>query len=184
MVELKTKSMKKIILSAVFSVIGLAGLNAQSGSFEIGPYLGAPVGDADALSFNTGATFAYYVNLAPKWQLGGLVGIDHFFGKDYRWGNYEIEGEGATFIPLAASAKFQINEKLFAGLDLGYAIGISDGAGDGGFLARPRFGFSLPIVDLYAYYKAINYKWDGPGDVDWDDSYNVGSVGVGAAFKL
>lgn len=177
--------MKKMILAVFISMMGIAGLQAQNGSWEIGPYLGAPVGDADASSFNTGATFAYYVDLAPKWKLGGLVAIDHFFGKEYSWGNNTYKSDGATFIPITASAKFQINEKLFAGLDLGYAIGVSDGAGDGGFLARPRFGFSLPIVDLYGYYKAINYNWDGPGGPgDWDDSYNLGSVGVGAAFKL
>lgn len=177
--------MKKVIFTVLLSVIGLVGVQAQNGNFEVGPYLGAPVGDADALSFNTGATFAYYVNLAPKWQLGGLIGVDHFFGKDYRWGNATYEGEGATFLPLAVAGKFQITPQLFVGLDLGYAIGVSDGAGDGGFLARPRFGFSLPIVDLYGYYKSINYRWDpedGPGD--WDNNWNVGSVGVGAAFKL
>lgn len=178
--------MKKMIFAAIFGVMGMAGLQAQKGNFEIGPYIGAAVGDADAHNFNTGATFAYYVDLAPKWKLGGLLAVDHFFGKEYRYGNVYYK-QDATFIPIAASAKFQINEKLFAGLDLGYAIGVSDGAGDGGFLARPRFGFSLPIVDLYGYYKAINYKWDGPGgpgDHHWDDKHNLGSVGVGAAFKL
>lgn len=176
--------MKKVILTFVLSLMGYVGLNAQQGSFEIGPYIGAPVGEADAYSVNLGATFAYYVQLAPKWQLGGLVAIDHFTGKDYKVGPVTYEGDGGTFIPIAVSGKFQITPQLFAGLDLGYAIGVSDAAGDGGFLARPRFGFSLPIVDLYGYYKAINYHWDGPGDHHWDEKHNLGSVGVGAAFKF
>lgn len=176
--------MRNMILAAFISIMGFAGLQAQNGSWEIGPYLGAPVGDAEAYSFNTGATFAYYVNLAPKWQLGGLVAVDHFFGKEYRWAN-NVYKQDATFIPITVSSKFQITPQLFAGLDLGYAIGVSDGAGDGGFLARPRFGFSLPIVDLFGYYKSINYNWDGPdGPGDWDERYSLGSVGVGAAFKL
>ncbi len=177
--------MKKIIFTVLLSGMGFVGVQAQSGSFEVGPYLGAPVGDADGLSFNAGATFAYYIEVIPRLKVGGLIGVDHFFGKDYEWGNVTYEGDGATFIPIAASAKFNITEKFFAGLDLGYAIGVSDGAGDGGFMARPRIGFSLPIVDVYGYYKNINYNWDGPGDPDnWDDGFNVGSVGVGAAFKF
>ena len=80
--------MKKMIFTSLIAAFGMVGMNAQQGSFEVGPYLGAPVGDADALSFNTGATFAYYVNIAPKWQLGGMAAVDHFFGKDYHIGNH------------------------------------------------------------------------------------------------
>ncbi len=180
-----SKVMKKIIFTVLLSVMGLLGVQAQSGSFEVGPYLGAPVGDADGLSFNAGATFAYYFEVIPRLKVGGLIGVDHFFGKDYDWGDVTYESDGATFIPIAASAKFNITDKFFAGLDLGYAIGVSDGAGDGGFMARPRVGLSLPIVDVYGFYKNINYSWDGPGDPDnWDDGFNVGSIGVGAAFKF
>lgn len=177
--------MKKIIFTALVSVIGLVGLNAQSGSFEVGPYLGAPIGDSDGLSFNTGATFAYYINVIPNLKVGGLLGVDHFFGKEYERGNIRYKADGATFIPIAASAKFNITPQFFAGLDLGYAVGLNDEAGDGGFLARPRVGFSLPVVDIYGYYKAINYSWDGPAGPDnWEDDYNLGSIGVGAAFKF
>ncbi|SMC59483.1 hypothetical protein [Moheibacter sediminis] len=174
--------MKKLFLTAAIAVFGLVGVNAQ---FEAGAYLGAPIGDSDGASLNAGATFAYYVPIVEGLKIGGIAGVDHFFGKDYRGFDYP----DATFIPIAASAKYNFNPKLFVGLDLGYAIGVSDGAGDGGFLVRPRFGFSLPIVDLYAYYKSISYSYDSPGnwnnnDWDWDDTWNLGSVGVGASFKF
>lgn len=174
--------MKKLFLTAAFAVFGLTALNAQ---FEAGPYLGAAVGDGDAHNLNVGATFAYYVPIVDGLKIGGITGVDHFFGKDENGWDWP----DATFLPLAASAKYNITPKFFVGLDLGYAIGISDGAGDGGFLARPNIGFSLPIVDLYGYYKTINYSWDDPGDDwngpgDWDDSWNLGSIGVGAAFKF
>lgn|SRR5690606_13033407 len=169
--------MKKMFLTAAFAVLGLTGLQAQ---FEAGPYMGAAVGDGDH-SLNIGGTFAYYVPVAGGFKLGGITGIDQFFGND--------DWPDATFLPLAASAKFNITPKFFVGLDLGYAIGISDAAGDGGFLARPNIGFSLPIVDLYGYFKSISYSWNGPDPgpgpgPDWDDSWNLGSVGVGAAFKF
>lgn len=176
--------MKKLIFTAAIAVFGLIGVNAQSGSFEVGPYIGAPVGNADGFGFNAGALFGYYVEVIPRLKVGGVVGLDQFFGKNENGWDYA----DATFLPIAASAKFNITDKFFAGLDLGYAIGLTDGAGDGGFLARPRIGFSLPIVDIYAFYKTINFSVDEPGDwnspEDWDDSWNVGSVGVGAAFKF
>lgn len=171
--------MKKLFFTAAFAVLGLLSVNAQ---FEAGAYVGAPIGDADGASVNLGGTFAYYVPIVEGLKIGGITGVDHFVGKDYR--GYEYPA--ATFIPIAVSAKYNFNPKLFVGLDLGYAIGVSDGAGDGGFLARPRFGFSLPIVDLYGYFKNISYSYDSPGnwDGDWDDKWNLGSVGVGASFKF
>lgn len=118
-------------------------------------------------------------------KIGGVTGVDHFFGKEYDYGTVTVDGEGATFIPIAASAKYNFTEKFFAGLDLGYAIGVSDGAGDGGFLYKPRVGFSLPMVDLYAFYKGISFdnEYDyGFGTVS--TSWTVGSIGAGAAFKF
>lgn len=170
--------MKKMILAAVFTVVGLGGLNAQ---FEAGPYLGAAVGDGD-YGVNLGGTIAYYVPVAGGFRLGGITGIDQFIGNN--------DWPDATFLPLAASGKYNITPRFFVGLDLGYAIGITDAAGDGGFLARPNVGFTLSFVDLYAYYKTISYSWngpnwDGPGPgPDWDTKWNLGSVGVGAAFRF
>src|SRR5690606_13553626 len=173
--------MSKIIFTVLLSVIGLSGVNAQSGNFEVGPYLGPAIGEGgDAYNLNVGATFAYYVPVIDGLKVGGITGLDHYFGKDYR--GWDIPD--ATFIPIAASAKYNFIPKLYVGLDLGFAIGLSDGS-KGGFYGRPSFGFSLPVVDLYAYYKSINNSWepeDGPGD--WDNKWNVGSVGVGAAFKF
>lgn len=176
--------MKKLFFTAALSVFGLVGLNAQ---FEAGAYVGAPLGDSDGFSVNTGATFSYLVEVVDGLKVGGTAGVDHFFGKEYDFNNFTIDGPDATFIPIAASAKYNFNPKFFVGLDLGYAIGVSDGAGDGGFLARPRVGFSLPIVDLYAYYKSISYTYDYDGwnnDWDWDSSWTLGSIGVGASFKF
>lgn len=179
--------MKKLFLSAAVAVLGLVSANAQ---FEAGAYAGAPLGDSDGFSINAGATFSYLVEVVDGLKVGGTAGVDHFFGKEYDFANVTIDGEDATFIPVAASAKYNFNPKFFVGLDLGYAIGVSDGAGDGGFLARPRVGFSLPIVDLYAFYKNISYTYDydyGNWDDDWNDwdsSWNLGSIGVGASFKF
>ncbi len=183
--------MKKFLLSAAIAVFGLTGANAQ---FEAGAYVGLPIGDSDGFSFNAGATFGYYFEVIPsKLKVGGIAGVDHFFGKEYDFGNATIDGADATFVPIAASAKFNFTEKFFAGLDLGYAIGVSDGAGDGGFLARPRVGMTLPMIDVYLFYKHINFAysddyWDDWYDDgyswDWDTNWTLGSIGVGAAFRF
>jgi hypothetical protein len=184
--------MRKFLLATAFAVLGFMGVQAQNTSMEAGPYLGIPVGDSDGFSFNAGATFGYYFHVIPdRLKVGGVVGVDHFFGKEYDFGNMTIDGEDATFIPIAASAKFNFTERFFAGLELGYAIGVSDGAGDGGFLARPRIGMSLPMLDLFLFYKHINYAysannwdWDDDGYWDFDDNWSVGSIGVGANFRF
>ena len=184
--------MKKTLLAFAIAAFGLTGLNAQNTSMEAGPYLGLPVGDSDGFSFNAGATFGYYFDLIPdRLKVGGVVGVDHFFGKEYDLGNATIDGEDATFVPIAASGKFNFTEKFFVGLELGYAIGVSDGAGKGGFLARPRVGMALPMIDLFLFYKHINFaysddywdNWYGDGYY-WDTNWTIGSVGIGANFRF
>ena len=123
--------------------------------------------------------------------------MDHFFGKEYDFyngiDNTSRDGDGATFIPIAASAKFNFTDRFFAGLDLGYAIAISNDT-NGGLYVRPRVGMSLPMVDVYLFYKGINsvYSsgyWTDWDDEDWDasnwdDNLYLGTLGLGAAFRF
>lgn len=178
--------MKKILLATIISIFGVAGANAQ---WEGGAYVGIPVGDSDGYSFNTGGTIAYYFNVVAGLKVGGLTGFDYFFGKNYDFsdhnGTIEVEGDGAGFIPIAAAAKYEFPGKFFVGLDLGYAIGITDRAGDGGFLARPRIGYSVPLVDIYAFYKNIGYDTSVTiYNQTYDGSYNTGSIGLGVIFRF
>lgn len=78
--------MRKFLLATAFAVLGFMGVQAQNTSMEAGPYLGIPVGDSDGFSFNAGATFGYYFNVIPnRLKVGGVVGIDHFFGKRIKY---------------------------------------------------------------------------------------------------
>lgn len=182
--------MKKLIFSAALAACGLFVGNAQDSGFEAGAYVGIPVADvSDGTSFNIGVTAAYYFNVAEGFKLGGLLGYDHFIGKDEDintgFGTVTVEGEDAGFIPIAASAKYNFTENFFVGADLGYAIGITDGAGDGGFLYRPRVGYSTSMVDIYAFYKGISYKYEETiMGVTASANVTAGSVGVGASFKF
>lgn len=172
--------MKKLFLTAAVAVFGLVGVNAQ---FEAGAYIGIPVADiSDGYTVNIGATVGYYFPVIENLKVGGIVGYDHFILKsDFK----DVGGEDAGFIPIAASAKYNFVPNFFAGLDLGYAIGITDGAGDGGFLYRPTIGYSTSLVDIYAFYKGIAYSYEAPNGLAFDDiQATAGSVGIGAAFKF
>jgi len=183
--------MKKLLFSAAIAVFGLVGANAQDSGFEAGAYVGIPVADVgDGTSLNIGATVGYYFEVIENLKVGGVIGYDHFIGKDEDidtgMGVMTLDGVDAGFIPIAASAKYNFTDNFFAGLDLGYAIGVSDGAGDGGFLYKPRVGYSTERVDLYAFYKGISYKYNfdyGYG-LSGSTTSTAGSVGVGAAFKF
>lgn len=182
--------MKKLFLTAAIAAFGFVNSNAQDTGFEAGAYIGIPVADvSDGTSINIGATVAYYFNVAEGLKIGGLVGYDHFIGKDEDFdtgmGVVTLDAVDAGFIPIAASAKYNFTENFFVGADLGYAIGVTDGAGDGGFLYRPRVGYSTNLVDLYAFYKGISYKYtfDYAG-LSTSSTATAGSVGIGAAFKF
>lgn len=182
--------MKKLFLTAAVAVCGLGILNAQDSGFEAGAYVGIPVADVgDGASLNIGATVAYYFEVGEGFKVGGLLGYDHFIGKDEEFdtgmGVVTLDAVDAGFIPIAASAKYNFTENFFAGADLGYAIGITDGAGDGGFLYRPRVGYSTSMVDIYAFYKGISYKYEVVAfGVNASTTATAGSVGVGASFKF
>ncbi len=179
--------MKKLLLSFVIVVFGFIGANAQ---MEVGAFAGYPVSGNDGIGVNVGANASYYYYIIDgKLGIGGTAGVDHFFGKDFDFGGDTYEGDGATFIPIAASAKFNFTDKFFAGLDLGYAIAISKDT-NGGLYVRPRVGMSLPMVDVYLFYKGINsvygdgYWGDYYDYTDWDDNLYLGTLGVGAAFRF
>ena len=175
--------MKKLFLSAAFAVCALVGVNAQSTGFEAGAYVGIPMGDAgDSSNFNFGITAAYYWEIAPSFQLGALTGYDYWAGKEYDVEYFDEatntmhtrkEKFNAGFIPLAASAKYNFGGNLFGGLDLGYAIYVGDGDGDGGFLYQPKFGYSGASFDAFAFYKGISV-----------DGGTFSSVGAGFAYKF
>ena len=172
--------MKKLFFAAAFAAVGLVGVNAQTG-VEGTVHVGIPVGDtSDAYSFNIGVDLAYLHPVADNFKLGAKVGYDHFIGKDYKQAGYVVfEKEDAGFIPLAATAKYEFNNNLFIGADLGYAFATTDGI-DGGLFYQPKIGYSAATWDLYAGYKGINAKREGYNQIDLKHN----AVSVGFAYKF
>ncbi|SMC59493.1 hypothetical protein [Moheibacter sediminis] len=183
--------MKKLFLTAAFAAIAMVGVNAQATGVEAGAYVGIPVADAsDGSSINLGATVGYYFEVIEGLKVGGIVGYDHFIGKsgdDVIIGGttFSTDAVDYGFIPIAASAKYNFVPNFFAGLDLGYAIYVGDGEGDGGFYFRPRAGYSTTSFDIYAFFKGISNKYTTDyGIYSTSVSSTLGSVGVGAAYKF
>jgi len=77
-----------------------------------------------------------------------------------------------SFLPIAAAGRVSLGDVLFAGVDLGYAIGLNDG-NDGGFYFAPKLGFGLFMFDVVGSYTGVSR-----------DGSTVSSVNVGVEFSF
>ncbi len=153
--------MKKLLIAFVF-LFGMTQANAQG--IVGGAHVGLPVGDtSDNSSFELGADVAYLAPLSVSSSVGALLGFSHYFTD---------EGDGLSFLPIAATGRINLHESFFLGADLGYALGLTDNV-DGGFYYRPKVGFSFMGVGLVASYSGISVN-----DV------TVSSVNLGIEFGL
>ena len=153
--------MKKLLIAFVF-LFGMTQANAQG--IVGGAHVGLPVGDvSEGASFELGADVAYLAPVSVSSSVGALVGFSHYFAN---------EGDGVSFLPIAATGRINLQEDFFLGADLGYALGISEGV-DGGFYYRPKVGFSFMGVGLVASYSGVSL-----------DGATVSSVNLGIEFGL
>ena len=172
--------MKKVLLTAAFAVAGMVGVSAQTTGVEGGVHIGIPVGDAaDRASFNVGVDLAYLHPVASNVRLGVATGYDHFIAKDYTFLG-ETYGEDYGFIPLAASAKFDVAQNFFLGADLGYAFATGDNW-KGGLYYQPKVGYSGANFDVYAAYKGLESKREVLGR-EFDAASSA--VAIGFAYKF
>lgn len=157
--------MKKIILTAA-AIFAFGFANAQSGAFKLGAHVGLPTGDIkDFSSVNLGADVAYTWSVAEGLDAGITTGYTSFLGKD--------GADAVGFVPVAATAQFTLENKMFIGADLGYGIGVNPDGVDSGFLYQPKIGYQMEKAGLYIAYKGISL-----------DGFTVSSVNLGVSFKL
>ncbi len=170
---------------------------AKTGGFKVGANIGIPLGGAkDVSKFNFGADIAWLWEIADNFEVGGLTGFTYFTGDgssiepyDYKVAAAKSSGHGdyesAGFIPIAATARYYFSDrKMFAGLDLGYAINVS-GDADGGFYFRPKFGYNLGKVNLIGSFQKISGNINYPGtSVKIDGNSGYGSLNFGVEFAF
>ncbi|HEX8562626.1 MAG TPA: hypothetical protein VF676_06575 [Flavobacterium sp.] len=171
--------MKKLILSAV-ALCAFGFANAQDdGGFQAGVHVGLPMGDyKDVVSFNVGLDLAYMFSVGEGFELGIATGYDHWMGKEETidlGGGFEatVDYGDAAFVPLAAAGKYSVTENFFVGADLGYAIYVGEGEGDGGFFYQPKVGYQMETIDVFVGYKGIS-----------SDGVTLSALTLGAAYKF
>ena len=163
--------MKKVFLLLAFFMLS-SGLMAQK-HWTFGLNGGIPLGDVeDSHSFHASADVAYRIDIIDLLDIGGIIGYSHYFGDSITEGPVEIDFDDLQFLPIAATGRIRILSILFAGTDLGYAIGISDD-NDGGFYLRPQIGLNLGIANVLASYENISV-----------DGGNVSSINAGVELKF
>lgn len=141
--------MKRLIYFIMFfAVVSTATVSAQTTDLKLGAHVGLPVGDVnDLYNLNAGADLSYLVGLAGIIEVGALVGYLQYFEDSGDLGN-------ASYLPLAGSGRVDLGP-VFAGVDLGYALGLNDG-NDGGFFYRPKVGFGFLGLTLVGSYSGIS----------------------------
>ena len=167
--------MKKFFLLTALTVFGLTA-NAQddsksssNGSFKLGANIALPVGDAaDFSSVSIGIDAAYLFGISEQFDLGPAIGFTNaILDSDFDY------LDDVQFLPIAAAGRYNINDKMYVGADIGYAVGINDG-NDGGFYYRPRFGYSFTdLIGINASYTGISL-----------DGGTWSTIGVGVEFSF
>ncbi len=169
--------MKRIILT-VAAVFAFGFANAQEGKFKIGAHLGLPIGDIkESSSLNLGADIAYVWTVDSKFSAGLVTGYTSYLAKTYSYNNgftsFEIKPDPAGFLPVAGTAQYSLSDNLFLGTDLGYALYVGKGEGEGGLYYQPKFGYQTDKMELYVGYKGISV-----------DGGSFSSLNLGFNFKL
>ncbi|CAL2092660.1 OMP_b-brl domain-containing protein [Tenacibaculum sp. 190524A02b] len=186
----KFKIMKKLLLVAMMA-FGFA-MNAQDGQFNVGANFGLPIGTTgDVSSFVLGAEVNYLFEVSDDFKVGPSVSYNYFFGKDVDTNvggnlggllnglvNQLTESLGisgdSSYMPIAAAARYNVSEAFVLGADLGYAIGISPSANNGGFYYRPMVGYNVAEkIMIQATYSGVS-----------TDGSTASNIGLGVMFGL
>ena len=143
--------MKKVILLVLVFFTGTS-IYAQEG-IKLGIQAGLPYNDFnDISSVMVAADFGYMRALGEVVDLGVMTGLVHGFPKTFVFEEVGVETEenkAIDFVPLALSTRIWPSQDFSLGIDVGYALGISDG-NDGGLYFRPVLGY------LFGTYTEIN----------------------------
>lgn len=187
----KTTIMKKLFLVAIATVGFAFSGTAQETQLKFGLDAGMPMGDIkDMYSFNISANAAYMWNgVAEGLDVGAGVSYNMYFGKEEEIAGMTFEFENASFLPIYATANYGFTENIFAGADLGYAVGLTDGI-DGGFYYQPKVGYQTEMFEVYIGYKAIMSSQEttvaipGAGTITGTADTVFSSINIGFNYKL
>lgn len=158
--------MKKLLLLGAFLIVSTSSLFAQE--FNLGASAALPLGDAgDLTTFGLNIEANYLTDVSEQFDVGATVGYHHYFGDS-------MDIDDFSFIPVAASARFNASEAFTIGADLGYGIGISPDGNDGGFYYAPKVQYGISeTIDIVLAYKGVSL-----------DGGSFDSITLGVEFGL
>jgi len=167
--------MKKLLIVAFVTIMGVGVVNAQEGVLNGGLNVGVPTGDAnDFYGLTLGAELNYMYPVADGFTLGPSIQYSHFFGKDVEvFGGSSIDISDASFLPISGAARFNVSDKFVVGANLGYAIGLSEDL-DGGFYYRPVVGYKIDDTTQ------LNISYSGI----LNDGLEMNNVSLGVMFGI
>ena len=170
--------MKNVVFTLV-AVISFAFANAQNGIFKAGVHIGLPIGDANKTStMNLGVDLSYLWKVSDEFSLGLTTGYTSYSSKSIKeylppFGYIDFKPVAAGFIPVAVTGQYSLNDNLFLGADLGYAIYNGAAEGTGGLLYQLKFGYQSKKTELFLGYKAISL-----------DGFTLSSINLGFNYKI
>lgn len=151
--------MKKLLLLGAFLIVSTSSLFAQE--FNLGASAALPLGDAgDLTTFGLNIEANYLTDVSEQFDVGATVGYHHYFGDSMDIPGFgSIDIDDFSFIPVAASARFNASEAFTIGADLGYGIGISPDGNDGGFYYAPKVQYGISeTIDIVLAYKGVSLE--------------------------
>ncbi len=143
--------MKKLFLVAIATVGFAFSGNAQDSQMKFGVDAGIPMGDIkDAYSLNFGVNAAYmWTGVAEGFDAGVGVSYNMYMAKA------GVKLDDVSFLPIYATANYSFTENIFAGADLGYALGLAPSGIDSGVYYQPKVGYQTEKFEVFVGYKAI-----------------------------
>lgn len=146
-----------------------------SAQFSAGATFGIPTGDADeGYTFALGLDVNYMFESDSEFSYGVATGYLTYFGDEITVLGTTVEIDNASFLPVAAAARYAASEKFSLGADVGYAIGLAPDGNDGGFYYRPMVAYAVSEkVSISLSYSGVSV-----------DRGTFSNIGLGVLFGL
>ena len=124
---------KKVLLVLAF-VMGFTSFSQNELNLGINGGVVVDLSDYSDIAF--GADVNYLFDVSRHFKAGPSVGLSYYVA--------ELDGtDDAIFLPVGGALRFHsIDDKFFAGFDLGYGVSLSDFV-DGGLYFKPLIGYRI-----------------------------------------
>lgn len=133
----------RIILFLILLFIGATQTSMAQGRVQIGINGGIPTSDTGLSSnFGLAIDLAYLAEISEKFDAGLSTGYIIVFGEELPPGSININLYDITFIPFAASGRFELVADFDVGADIGYALG-TNRFGESGIYLAPQLSYNL-----------------------------------------